>query len=658
MTDFSVGKVNNGIQSSFKTESNDDFSRAKSEYQKFREKISKSDFANAPVSLRDELKMLDDLKFCAEKSDKTSELSWIENRISEINNILSTPPKEVFPSSYYKPVFAENNKKNVSFGALSDNDYKKGAEEFLNSDGDFVANAEEIVNVLKSGKVTPYQAKIILSRCKNVDDTVSSEMADGLKNLVSSEFSPSVIPEFIEEFSQYNEKTGEKYIPDDVLLNTNVMKSAGITDRSVIKFIKLLNSGFEDKGQIVSYLKNLNRAKLKDDDIVEILNVLAVKNPKNEKVINKSAVNSVVSMKNALVRTQNNEIFERMNPLSKLGEKVFEDDVEFIFTKDGKFLYSYDKEGNPPEVVKERYFESVAQKENAFLIEFAKKYKNDDGEIDINALRVAVALRNAGITISSLPDLTDLCIQNGEIDSDTFDTVVQLKKSGALSDDIVLLLDGIEKNADGKYDESSISDVCELTKNYIVSEDAVKLLPKIKNDTELKDSITGLSSVLEDKRILMPLLELCTDENGKIDTNSTETVYYLFSNNLKNSKYSEKEMIEKSKEILSSGQNLQTKQMNDDSTGIVSIMTHNGADFEDIKSAVDLCKNSDGNVDEKLSRILWDLGVQKAELPEIKSFIDICKNENGNVNTDKADMIITLLDNGFTKEKISDLLFR
>ncbi len=664
MSKFSIRKLNQNIETSPKPEFKDELSRAKAEYQKFSEKMKNSDFANSPVALREELDILEELEFEAEDAGKLSELDWIKAKISEVQSKLKSAEqkeKDIPVVPYYKPIIETHSEVRPVKAAdtePTEADYKSALSEFIQEDGTFVPNAEPIVNALKDSKATPYQTQVVLSRCKNNDSSISSDILKGINQLLKSDFSPVAMPEYIEDFSQIDDVTGQRYIPDSAIEEMQQMKKSGMKDSSVIKLLKFAVAGFDDRNQAITALSKLNKANIKDDDIIGILNQLSVKNVQGAKTVNQSAVNSIVSLKNTFVRTQKNETEERTSPLGQLGENVLEDDIQFIFTKDGQYKYAFSKKDNPPELVKERYFEALADSENSFLIEVAKKYKKDDGTLDTNALRVMVALRNAGVTLPDLMTLTDRCLSGDDIKQDTISCISQLKNAGALSEDIEILLDSAEKNDDGTFNQNSVSDICDLTKAVINGHDISELLPKISGNKPVKDSVINLSVLLEDKSKLKQLTDLCLKQDGSIDVNSMETLYYLFADRLDNfeDKVTEHEMIGIAKDILDMAQSPETKEMNDDSTGIVSVMTNNGANFEDIKEAITLCKNSDGFVDEKLAQILWDLGIQKADLSELKSFIGICKNDDGKVNSDKADMVISLFESGFKKDKIASLL--
>ena len=65
--------------------------------------------------------------------------------------------------------------------------------------------------------------------------------------------------------------------------------------------------------------------------------------------------------------------------------------------------------------------------------------------------------------------------------------------------------------------------------------------------------------------------------------------------------------------------------------------------------------NKDGNIDEKLAEILWDMSVQNAEISEISDLIEACKNKAGDINQSKANMITSLLESGTAKENIKEI---
>ena len=93
-------KINDDVQNRKSS-----YKYVKSEYLKQFRKISKSDFANSPVALNQELEILENLKIKAFAENLMEEGEWIDKRIEEIKKIISTPKVDNIASNFVRRLF-------------------------------------------------------------------------------------------------------------------------------------------------------------------------------------------------------------------------------------------------------------------------------------------------------------------------------------------------------------------------------------------------------------------------------------------------------------------------------------------------------------------------------------------------------------------------
>ena len=166
MTDFSVNKASNAKAVKQSSGKKTEFSKLKSEYSALKNKISKSDFANAPVMLRTELNMLSELKRVASRDNLQSELSWIEKQEALVNAELEKTSSFEFSNAYYQPV--------VSFGKKEASEASEQTELFAElmelckkTDGTFDENAELMLTALSKQDTGLLHVVDLLKRAKS-----------------------------------------------------------------------------------------------------------------------------------------------------------------------------------------------------------------------------------------------------------------------------------------------------------------------------------------------------------------------------------------------------------------------------------------------------------------------------------------------------------
>ena len=83
----------------------------------------------------------------------------------------------------------------------------------------------------------------------------------------------------------------------------------------------------------------------------------------------------------------------------------------------------------------------------------------------------------------------DLAIKpDGSINNDRLASIVELRKAGALCDDINILLDVCRQDEQGNYNKDDIKDICDLTSFVIDGEKVCSLAPEIRKSDEAKQT--------------------------------------------------------------------------------------------------------------------------------------------------------------------------
>ena len=115
MSDFQIGKSSSTSEIKFATGRTSDFTRMKTKYRDFKLKIEKSDFANSPVAMQEELDMLIQLRKLAEKEKLASESKWIIARENSVKETLTKTKIGLIADAYYPPVLLKGKTPEYTF---------------------------------------------------------------------------------------------------------------------------------------------------------------------------------------------------------------------------------------------------------------------------------------------------------------------------------------------------------------------------------------------------------------------------------------------------------------------------------------------------------------------------------------------------------------
>ena len=669
MSNISIKSTSISKKDSASNIGNSEFFKLKKEYEKQKRKMQKTDFANSPVALEKELTLLTKLKELAEKEGLSEEVKSILDREQSIytklaNNHLNSD------SGFYYPQVAFKGSKSKEFNLSPNNGFTRGYSlEFLEDidEQEFVnmfkslypdimldENAEAIIKILGSKNFGASNAAYIIKKCMDDKGHISVDKLCTIKLLTDAEMTSAVIPQILEEFAFFDEKSQQEKIDLDSCKKICDFKYLGFSDIDSLHLTRYLNSNLSDSDSVVKNILRMNKSGISSDAILRIFDALRTYDVETGKDnISNSSVQSVIRIKKALILARNNEKTERNNPINLLGIQKFSFGNDIMIVKDGEIKCISPVEGESVFSLQQQYDEMISKIEDNLLINFVNKYKDKNGEIDSKYVRTLIALRHYGITYGPLLNMIDMCInKNGRIDKNTLETIEALKKSGALSEDITLILSSIKKDSDELYNQADINNASILTSQVIPGQIVVALLPDIAKDENLKDFVIDFSSLMEDKKYLIDLVNLVKDDKGNIDENAMDVIYNLAQNILdKDNSINMKEFLGQAARILNSVKNDGDDNVNDEGAGIVALMCQNSQSIDDIVAVLDACHDSKGCIDKKLSELTWKMSLQKADSNQILKLIVSCKKEE-NINYNLIDTIISFFNSNVPIEKI------
>ena len=658
MADISIGKASEGFIADNNVSSRTQFASLKKEYNSFKKKAAKSDMANSPVMMEKEYELLQKLSIAAKNENLEKEQSWIDKRVMEIQNLLASQVKTVKLSDYPKPSFKGISTKNPAFNSDGNVDNLKILELCKKDDGTIDENAKSIITAFDSSLVDEYSLSSLLKKCRDDDGVIPEDITQAVVTLGKASVKPVIIPQILESIVTEND-LGKDVLNLSMCSKIADLKKADFNDFEALKLVKFLSSDFENKASVEADIYKMKKAGISTNSIIKILDSLAIKSPDTSlRTISDSAVKSVISLKKALVSTRSNEKAERDNPINHLGVITVKFGNDVMIMKDNKVTYISPIEGETVHDLSKEYAEVISNIEDNLLLEYVKKYRDKNGEIDSKYLRIISVLRNNGIPYDQLLDMTEFCIDEGSINAYKLNTIAQIKSSGALGIDILPLLSIVRKDDDGSYSSEDIQNICELSSSVIGGKEVAALLPEVRGNENIKEFFVYFSQFFEDKSNLLKLLPLIKDEYGNIDENAMDVLYVLANNFLvaATEPMKEEKFVQNANDIVYAAMNEDEINVNDEGAGICSIMCQNGESYDDIIFVLQQCKDSSGKINSKLSEILWELSVGKTQIQDIKSAIEFCKTADGDIDNMRADSLISLFEKGYPQDKVIDYI--
>ena len=666
MSDISVGKSgfsdNNNINEKSKK-----YSSIKSEYTKFKKFAEKSDMANSDAYIEKELEILARLKSAAQKEGKSDKVEEIDEKISQLLVKIVHPKKasKLPDVPFYKPIFQPQKQKETKTSPVD--------EEIVQVD---IIEKEPLANAPENEEKTvvdeneqkilsffqkdgDYHARKALKCCKNLDGSISPDIISAAANLSETGASANVFIEFIDNFVKSDDKN-RKTIDLGLTEEFAALYNSGFNDVDSLKVLSFVQSNnFQSPAEIENYAAKLLRTGMSTNIIIDVLDKLKIKDKVSgkNKVLNSTMIN-VQLLKRALVRTRNNEIKEKSGSINVHGTKISKlDDTSVLVSKAGKD--SKIVEQNPNLSVREiqKYInDKLSDEEDNIILKFIKKYKKDNGELDIIALRSITTLRRFGITNNEILKLTDYCIDNGKLNIEKLELISELKQSNAESKDIIELIEAIGTDENGNFDEENKKNALDLTSAVIGGKEVVSLLPLVRGKEKVKEFVLYLSQNIENRLHVVSLTSLIKKNDDTVDETAMEILYKLTDTfcDSTNSKIKPNDFVDAAEVIIRNSINPRTGVVDEEAAGICSILCKNGEPMKNVLEGIKMCKNQRGVIDTSLSELLWKLALEHASFDQISSIISHCKNRAGIVNKKAADSLVSMMTKKHTIELIEE----
>lgn len=630
-----------------------DYQKLKNEYEKFLKQAEKSDMANSLTMKQKQLEMLQKLREAALKDNCYGDFDMIDDEIAFISKSIDDEEAKGTSSIGYFADSSFNIQKNTK------NDLVSLFAACKNSKGEIDNETRRIVLAFKNMDISPNTLAKLVDKCRGVGEVIEEETTKSVEKLCNAKISPDVIFQAVDESVVHSDsEVGKMDFSwlDDML----TYKSIGVSDLDSLKFAQTLNKNYENKSDVFYAVSKFLEAGFDTKIATELIKICsAVDKTTGLTKVSKQSINSLVSMKKNLLSTRTNERDERQNPINKLGEVIFTYDDTVIVMKDDKIVEIIDRSDDSVNSVRRAYDEVASEVENSIVLDFARKYKNKDGEIDKNALRTFSVLRNSGVTYDNLLQLSDECLEKDSdkhysINTGKVNAITTLKKSGALSPDLLTILSSIEQDNEGHYSEKDISNACDLTKFIIAGKEVAELLPFVRDNEKVKSFICDFSNTMERKDSLLPLVMLVSG-NGDYDSNASEIIYNLAESflNVENSEIKEQEFVPYAEKVVSLSKSMNADKVDDNSTNVCIAMCRNNQSADNILKAIEMCKDEYGYPSESLADIVWDMCKQNSTFKDIVELINICKPVNGILDLERAAVISDLLNNDC---RISDVI--
>ncbi len=665
MSDISVGKSNFSDNKKV-NENSGKYSSIKREYTKFKKISKKSDMVNSSTYIEKELEILGRLMSAAQSEGKTKEVEEINKQITQLLIKLSYPQmhSNLPKTPYYKPILHSVEKKeepisftqkieaaNIEEEIIPVDIMDKQPEPIISSEDEEAVTLDEDAQKLLSlfQKDGRYHALEVLRISRNIAGDISPDIMTAAANLSETGASANVFIEFIETFSKKDDKKN-KTIDLSLTKNFEVLYKGGFNDIDSLRVLCFIQSNnFQSPDEIENYAINLLNTGIDTNTIIDILNKLKTKdtNSKKNKILNSSIIN-VQLLKRSMAKTRDNEKNEINCPINKLGRRISKLDESSVLIsiagKDSKII-----EKNPNISVREvqQYInDKLSNEENSVLLNFVKKFTKRNGELDINALRCFTSLRRFGITNKEILQLTDYCIDKDKLNTEKLNLIFELKKAGALSKDIIQIIDAIGTDKNGNFNEENKKNALDLTSAVIGGKEVVSLLPTVRGKKDVKEFVSYLSQIFENRADIVSLVSLIKKNDDTVDEVAMEILYKLTGTfcDTNNSKIRQNDFVDAAEAIIQTSINPSTSMADEDAASICSILCNNGEPIKNIFQAINLCKNEKGEIDVFLAELLWKMGIEHADFDDIKSVITQCKDEDGFVNTNFVNMLLSLMD--------------
>ena len=687
MSDFLIRKISDNQVGARYSAPTTRYEKLKREYEKFMKQAEKSDMLNSLTFRQKQLEMLRSLREAAINDSNYGDFDLIDDDIEFLEAVIPLQEKQAREQEirdYVPPVLPVKPK----------NDLMSLLNACKNLNGEIDNETRGIVLAFKDSDVSPKGLARFVDKCRGIDEIIPAETVKSIEKLREADVSPSLIFEAVDDSPVLIDSEVGKIDfswVDDML----TYKSLGLSERDSLKFSKRLNADYENKDKVFSSVLKMMENGFDVDMTANIISSFSVTNPETgKKNLSVKSINSVLGMKKTLSSSHSVERNERQNPISKSGQFLLESGDTVFVMKDDKVVEVIETGEKSYNKVLRQYDEVASILENNIISDFVKTYKAKDGSLDKNALRVFSVLRGTGVSYEYLLPLVESSLnvipadketgveKHYEINADKVNTITTLKKSGALSSDILIILDSLSKDENGKYSTDDIQNACYLTGLIISGREVAELLPEVSKDVQVKDFVADFASIIDDKRFMLPLVQLTKDTDGKFHYNSAEILYSLSERFLLNDKENMREstflslaknVVEKSKtpipmhvddelldrklagkeEVLLFDDNEPLMgNVDENCLNVCIAMCRNNETPENILKALEICRDEYGYPNESLCDIIWDMSKQNACFSDIVDLINLCKPLDNVLDLERAAVVSDLLDNNYSVNEV------
>ena len=656
------------------------FSEIQREYEKFKKKAEKSDMAGSITLAEKEIEILSRLIAAAEQEGKTDNIKDLQSRLEELQK--TAAEKKPAEPIFYQPVFHHSVQIQATQSETdaAEVDETENAEETEETDSadEPEENLTEDEQRIKSAfeEEDNYHISCLLKKCRNESGSISPSILSAVERMAETKTDVNTIINFLEEFS-VQDKEGAKSVDLALCDEFNQFRNSGFDSVDSLGMLHFINNGnFLEPDVVKDGIIKMNKVDIPAHAIRTLINIVSVNDTATDKVkVSSNALSNIRTVKSSMAYTRiKNYYGEKFGIINQKNETVYtdEDGTTYIFKKDEpvQIIPAPEEEKSVAELRAE-LDEILKEKEDNILVDFTKKYRTKDGEINANAMRAMTSLIRFGTTMDNLLELTDFSLDNGIVNIDKLNLISQLKSAGAMSKDIKEIISAIETDEQGKYSKEDIQNACDLTSVALGGKQVVSLLPDVRGNKDVKDFVMFIEKNEEAKKFADSLADTIKEQDntakltllmkkndGTVDETALEMLNKLVEHFEKQdvSTITGKGFVDVAEVIINASKNPETGLTDEEAAGICAIMSQNDESFDNILNGINICKNKEGIINPDLAEILWQLSLDKSNFDDISTVINACKDNEGNVNQALAKTILAMFEAGDKSPKIIGII--